>query len=139
MRILSIEEIPTGFDEVMSAQISERRQVLGVSLADAAEATGAEFRELALIENGNLAAFSDPERLRLVVLAYCDYLGLEPGPVLARLEVYTDWELLNPPNLFALRGPEEPFDRPRPSLSFLAFAMGMVFLAGLLVLHLVGR
>lgn len=139
MRILSIEEIPTGIDEVMSAHISERRRALGVSLVDAAEATGAEARELALIENGELAAFSEPERLRLVVLAYCDYLGLAPGPVLARLEAYTDWELLNPPNLFALHGPEEPFERARPSLSLIAFALAVVFLAGLLVVHLVGR
>ena len=139
MRILSVEEIPTGTDEVMSAQFSRRRQDLGVSLADAAEAIGAETRELALIENGELGGFSDPQRLRLAVLAYCDYLGIEAGPVLARLEAYTDWELLNPPNLLAPHGPDEPSYWAQPSLSFLALGLGMVFLAGLVVLHAVGQ
>jgi len=139
MRILTIEEIPTGADEVMSAQFSRRRQVLGVSIADAAQATGAEMRELALIESGEVGAFADPERLRLVVLAYCDYLGFEPGPVLARLEAYADWALLNPPNLFA---PHEPDDAPywaRPSLTSLVFGLGIVFLAGWVVLHAAGQ
>lgn len=137
MRILAVEEIVTGADEVMAAQFAYRRRILGVSLADAAEATGAESRELALIEKGDLAAFADAGRLRLVMLAYCDYLGLEPGPVLARLEAYTDWELLNPPNLFALRGPGEPVFWPRSSL--LAVGVGMIFLAGLVVLFGLGE
>jgi cytoskeletal protein RodZ len=137
MRILTVEEIPTGADEVMSAQFSRRRRNLGVSIADVADATGAEIRELALIESGELAAFADPERLRLVVLAYCDYLGFEPGPVLSRLEAYADWALLSPPHRFA---PHESDDLPfrvRPSLGFLVFVLGIVLLATWMVLRAV--
>lgn len=134
MRILSIEEVPTGIDEVMSAEFSRRRRMLGVSLAEAAEATGARRRELALIERGDVAAFPDPERLRLVILAYCDYLGVEPGPLLARLEPYADWELLNPPNLFALEAADEPAFRVRPSFGFVALVMVAVLVVGWLLL-----
>jgi len=137
MRIFTVEEVATGTDEVMSAQFKQRRRGLGVSLADAAEATGAEIEELALIERGALAAFADPERLRLVVLAYCDYLGFEPGPMLARLEPYAGWELLNPPNLFAARGVDEPARG--PAMSILVFGLGLAFVAGWVVLHVVGR
>ena len=139
MRILAIEEVATGADEVMSAQFSNCRKKLGVSLSDAAAATGADIEELALIEGGHLAAFADQARLRLVVLAYCDYLGFEPGPFLARLEAYADWELLDPPNLFALQGPDLRTYWARPSVGFLAFGLGLVFVAGWVVLHMVNR
>ena len=138
MRILAVDEIVTGTDEVMSAQFFQRRQSLGVSLTEAAEATGAEARELALIEGGELAAFADRERLRRVVLAYCDYLGFEPGPILARLEAYADWELLNPPDLFKPQGPDDPAYWGRPSLGFLVFGLAIVFLVGWAILHAVG-
>jgi cytoskeletal protein RodZ len=137
MRILTVEEIPTGADQVMSAQFSRRRRNLGVSIADVADATGADIRELALIESGQLAAFADPERLRLVVLAYCDYLGLEPGPVLSRLEAYADWAFLNPPHQFAPYESDDLRFAARPSLSFMVFGLGIVFLAGWVVLHAV--
>lgn len=133
MRILTVEEIPTGADEVMSEQFSRRRRNLGVTLAEAAEATGARVRELALIESGQLGAFTDAERLRLVVLAYCDYLGFEPGPVLSRLEAYTDWALLHPAHAPGMHEPDEPPLWIRPRMSFLFFGLGIAILASWLV------
>lgn len=139
MRILAVEEIPTGADDVISEQFSRRRRNLGVTLADAAEATGARVRELALIESGDLGAFADPERLRLVVLAYCDYLGFEPGPVLSRLESYADWALLHPADAMAIHEPDEPHLWARRHISFLFFGLGMAVLASWLVVQALGN
>jgi len=135
MRILTVEEIPTGGDEVMSAQFTRGRELLGVTLADAADATGASVSELSQIEGGKLTAFSDGERLRQVVLAYCGYLGIEPGPILSRLEAYADWELLHPPHLFALpEAASAPSATPQ-RMDLLIFSIAVLFMGGWVILR----
>lgn len=102
MRIQSVEEIATGSDEILGEQLVLRRMALGASLRDVAETTGADVEELAALEYGAIDAFADVNRLRLVLLAYSDYLDIDPAPLLARLEVYSGWQLLMPPNLHAI-------------------------------------
>ncbi|MBZ0217670.1 MAG: helix-turn-helix domain-containing protein, partial [Fimbriimonadaceae bacterium] len=101
LKIHAIEEIASGQDDIIAYELQSRRLATGVSLEVAAWSTGADALELQAIENGQLRVFADMERLRLVLFAYCDYLDVDPGPMVARLEVYFGKGHFIQPNLHA--------------------------------------
>lgn len=106
MKIHAIEELTSGHDGVIALVLHESRIAAGVSIEVAAWSTGADVVELRALESGQLNVFADVERLRLVLLAYCDYLDVDPSPLAARLEAYFSKGLCIPPNLHAA-GPWE--------------------------------
>lgn len=101
MNIHGIEEIPLGFDSVIGVELAARRRYLGVDLNEAADAIGAEARELSLLEAGQIRAFADVEHFRSVLIAYCDYLDIDAAPLTSRLEPYVTWGVIASPNLFS--------------------------------------
>ncbi|MCB1437526.1 MAG: hypothetical protein KDJ46_10175 [Rhodobiaceae bacterium] len=131
MRIRSVEEVATGSDDVMAAEFSRRRGRLGISIGAAARATGAGADELAALENGAIAAFGNVERARLVILAYCDYLDCDPGPMLGRLEAYG-----RRPGMAAsgARAGDVSLPRRRLRPAVAAAGLALLFVAGLAVL-----
>jgi hypothetical protein len=136
MRIRSVEEVATGVDEVLAADLARRRQRLGLSLGEAARMMGAEIRELEALEEGALTALGDGERMRLVVRAYCECLHCDPSPFLARLEAYAS----GPVGSGGVAGAGLPFPalsaRLRPVAA--AVGLGLLFIAGLAVLVAAG-
>lgn len=142
MRIRAVEEVATGIDEVMAAELSRRRRRLGLSLEQAARMTGAEIRELASLESGKLAALGDGERMRLVVYSYCECLHCDPSPFLARLEAYVG----HPSGLGAGAGSGRAGSggagRPAPlhrfGLLVATAGLGLLFIAGLAILVAAG-
>lgn len=136
MRIRSVEEVVTGIDEVMAAELSRRRRRLGLSLGEAARMTGAEIRELEALEDGSLAALGGGERMRLVVHAYCECLRCDPSPFLARLEAYAG----RPAGAAGAVAAAVPLpalaSRLRPVAA--AAGLGLLFITGLAVLIVAG-
>ncbi len=127
MRIQAIEEITYGQDVVIARELRNRRLSANVTIEVAAWSTGVDPEELRLIENGDLRGFADLERLRLVLLSYCDYLGLDPSPLVARLEVYSKQGLCIPPNLHSLIPTEIEKSAQQRTFQVLVFA-GCLFL-----------
>lgn len=134
MRIRSVEEVATGIDEVMAAELSRRRRRLGLSLERAASMTGAEIRELRALETGKLAALGDGERMRLVVHSYCECLHCDPSPFLARLEAYVG----RPTGLGAVTLGARPLVQRRFGPLAATAGLGLLFVAGLAILVAAG-
>lgn len=138
MRIRAVEEVATGVDEVMAAELSRRRQRLGLSLGAAARMTGAGIGELAALEAGNLSALGDGERMRLVVYAYCECLHCDPAPFLARLEAYAGRPAGMAGGVSGASAPGLPAFSSRLRPIAAAAGLGLLFLAGLAVLVAAG-
>lgn len=138
MLIRSVEEIATGIDEVLGDILASRRARFGASLHEAAEATGASVEELVLLEDGEIGAFADLERLRRVILAVSDYLDMDPAPLLARLEIYAPRQGLDLHRL--LQDQNGSAGGPAWAVpACLALTFVAVFLGGLVLLLLVDR
>jgi transcriptional regulator with XRE-family HTH domain len=135
MRIRSVEEVATGTDEVISEELARRRRRMGVSQQAAALAIGVAPGELALVESGAIAAFAEPDRLRTVLLAYCGYLDLDPGPLMARLEAYSGVQVMDVETGPAAitRAPARRL--PRVRWGWVVAGFLLLFVAGWLVLH----
>lgn len=101
LRLRGIAELPIGTDEVVGEILRNERERFGVTIADVACATGADELEITALEQGAVNAFADHERMRNVILAYCDYLEIDPTPLLGRLESYGRWQTIASPNLYA--------------------------------------
>jgi len=127
MLIHGIEELAVGQDRVIAQHLHKHRTLAGVTLEAAAWTIGADPHELQLLENGRIDSFSDFERLRLVLSSYCDYLGLDPGPLVSRLEGYSRHGMYVPPNLFAVISPQQEGSWPSRSFQALIYA-GSLFL-----------
>lgn len=138
MRIRSVEEVAIGTDELLGDYLAEQRRRIGVSLGEVADATGASMTELETLEAGNIGMFPDPIRLRLVVLAYCEYLGIEPEPMLARLEPYAKQQVLVPPaDMVAQRG-APPQRSAAGNLASAGLGFALTLAAGLFAFYVIG-
>lgn len=111
LRLHGITELPIGTDEVVGEIVNAARMDRGVAIADAALAIGAHEEELLALERGAVSAFGDHERLRRVILAYCDHLDIDPTPLLGRLESYGRWQTVASPDLLAGRPRRDLSDR----------------------------
>jgi cytoskeletal protein RodZ len=129
LQIHSIEEITFGQDNVIARELYKQRTGFNVTIEVAAWSIGADPEELRMMEMGDLGGFADMERFRMVLLSYCDYLGLDPSPLVARLEVYYKQGWCVPQNLHSFEPVE--IERTTQQRTF-----RVLIFAGILVLPL---
>jgi cytoskeletal protein RodZ len=76
--------------EDVGTQLKERRKELGLSLEDAAQQTRIRTFQLKCIENNQFSELPGPVYVVGFIKVYASYLGLDSGPLLAKMENYSD-------------------------------------------------
>ena len=97
LKIHAIDEIVSGPDDVLGQALRQARSAAGLTPERLARLAGIRPVEISYLEAGRLGAFASPERARLVLLAYCDGVRIDPAAALGRLEPYAARQLLVPP------------------------------------------